>query len=476
MSFELYAKWVSVQVYKRGRLHQGFFFFLITKLCSFFSESTASRSYNHRQRTGTRLPIHDSLPTNRNSNSTLNSLFPNFLIPLLSILLFVTTSCNHSPKKKDPLHLSWNTILKDAHGKTVRMMMWKGDPAINKYMNNFVKPALKKDFDIKLEISAGQGAQIVSILRSELEAGRSTGSIDLVWINGATFYQLRQLKALFGPFVSKLPNSKYLDLSDPFVSKDFQQPIDGYECPWGTVQFCIITDTARVPNPPETPLALENYVKRHPGSFTFSNDFTGMTFLKSLMIGMAPKGVLYGPFNDSVYTKYSARLWKYIKQIKPYLWKHGTSFPSTLGALHQLYENGEVNFTMSDNDAEVENKVDQGFFPKSSKAFILTAGTIRNSHYIGIPVNAPDKEAALVACNFLISPEAQYQKKIPKNWGDGTVLDLSRLPVKWQMKFKNLPPRKHALPRDTLRKYALPELAPEYMIRLYDDFRKKIIE
>jgi len=107
------------------------------------------------------------------------------------------------------------------------MMMWNGDPAINKYMNDYVKPALKKEYDITLQISGGHGAQIVSILRSELEADRSTGDIDLVWINGATFYQLRQLKALYGPFVSKLPNSKYLALSDPFVANDFQQSIDG---------------------------------------------------------------------------------------------------------------------------------------------------------------------------------------------------------------------------------------------------------
>ncbi len=343
-------------------------------------------------------------------------------------------------------------------------------------MNNYVKPALKKKYNITLQVAAGQGAQIVSILRSELEADRSTGDIDLVWINGATFYQLRQIQALYGHFVSKLPNSKYIALSDPFVVKDFQQPIDGYECPWGTVQFSMITDTARVPNPPETPQALEDYVEQHHGTFTFSNDFTGMTFLKSLMIGMAPQDALYGPFNDSTYQKYSGILWDYINRIKPYLWKRGKSFPSTLGALHQLFVNGEVNFTMSDNDAEVENKVKQGFFPKSSKAFILSTGTIRNSHYIGIPVNAPNKEAAFVACNFLISAEAQYQKKIPENWGDGTVLDISKLPESWQMKFNHLPPRKHALPRDTLTQYAQQELAPEYMIRLYDDFRKNIIE
>jgi putative spermidine/putrescine transport system substrate-binding protein len=82
----------------------------------------------------------------------------------------------------------------------------------------------------------------------------------------------------------------------------------------------------------------------------------------------------------------------------------------------------------------------------------------------------------MAVANFLISPEAQYRKQDPSVWGDGTVLDIARLPREWREKFQSLPERQYAPPKEEMLAKALPELAPEYMIRLAADFRKKIIE
>lgn len=355
-------------------------------------------------------------------------------------------------------------------------MMWQGDPNINSYMQNYVVPEIKKRFGINLQIAGGQGNTIVSILMSELEAGKQDGELDLVWINGETFYQLRQIEGLYGPFVSKLPNARYIDFDNPFIKYDFQQPINGYEMPWGNVQFTMIYDSARVDQPPKTRQELAKYVKNHPGTFTIANDFSGMTFLKSLLIGMAGKGTLGGEFNGQAYQKYSAQLWKYINDIKPFFWKEGETFPSSVSAMHQLFVNRELDFTMSNNDTEVDNKILEGFFPESAKAYVLKSGTIQNSHYLGIPVNSKHKAAAMVVSNFLISPEAQYRKARPDVWGDGTVLDKHKLPLSWQQKFAELPQPKHAPPHDSLQDRALQELAPEYMIRLYEDFRTEVIQ
>lgn len=393
------------------------------------------------------------------------------LIPLLLV------SCNSSAKQQEDLtNLSWDQILQEAEGQTVSMMMWQGDPNINNYMQDFVVPAVKENYGINLEISNGQGNTIVSILMSELEAGKQNGELDLVWINGETFYQLRQIDGLYGPFVSKLPNSQFIDFENPFIKYDFQQPINGYEVPWGNVQFTMIYDSARVKNPPKTRKALEIYLQKHPGTFTIANDFSGMTFLKSLLIGIAGKGTLSGTFNESAYKKYSKQLWSYINRIKPYFWKEGETFPPNVASMHQLFVNGELNFTMSNNDTEVDNKILEGFFPESARAYVLRGGTIQNSHYLGIPVNATHKAASMVVCNFLISPEAQYRKARPDVWGDGTILAKQKLPKNWQQKFAELPRRKYSPSRDSLQSHALQELAPEYMIRLYEDFRKQVIQ
>jgi putative spermidine/putrescine transport system substrate-binding protein len=89
--------------------------------------------------------------------------------------------------------------------------------------------------------------------------------------------------------------------------------------------------------------------------------------------------------------------------------------------------------------------------------------------------NARHRAGALVAVNFLISAEAQYEKMKPAVWGDGTVLNQDRLPAEWRAKFNDIPGRRFAPARADLKKMALPELAPEYMIRISDDFRKHVL-
>ena len=354
-------------------------------------------------------------------------------------------------------------------------MMWQGDPLINRYMSEWVKPELERRYGITLNIAPGQGTEIVKLLLGERDAGQKSSSIDMCWINGETFFQLRQIQALYGPFVQRLPNAQWIDLQNPFIGKDFQQPADGYECPWGNVQQCFIYDTLRTPRPPLTLEALEAYVRAHPGKFTLPYHFTGMTVLKSWLMAIG-KDSLHGPFDSTKYQRYSSLLWAYINRNKKYFWRKGETFPENLALVHQMFANGELDFTMSNNDNEVDNKIIQGIFPGSSKGYVMTSGSIQNSHYLGVPAGAVNKAGALTVINFMISPEAQWEKLRPSVWGDGSVLAPDRLPPEWAARFRELPGRKNAPRRADIQPYALQEPAPEYMIRLYEDFRKFVIE
>ena len=372
---------------------------------------------------------------------------------------------------------TWDQLVEESRGETVTFMMWQGDPLINRFMQNYVVPAVKVQYDITLDIVNGQGNAIVSTLMTEVEAGVPSSAIDMVWINGETFYQLRQVKALYGPFVQKLPNHKYIDLENPFIAYDFQQPADGYECPWGNVQLALIYNEDHVQNPPSTLTEFEEWVVQHPGKFTITYDFTGMTLLKSWLIHLAGgKGALHGEFDEEKYRQYSAELWEYFHRIQPYLWNEGESFPASVAQMHQLFANGELWFTMSNNDSEVDNKIQEGLFPASSKAYVPGTGTIQNSHYLGIVDRSIHRSAAMVVCNFLVSPAAQYEKLQPSVWGDGTVLSVPALPAEWQEKFAAVPGRKNAPDRQEIQSKALMEPAPAYMIRLFEDFRINIIQ
>lgn len=378
---------------------------------------------------------------------------------------------------QDPRASTWDQIVAKARGQTVTWAMWQGDPTINAYVADWVTPRVRERYGVELKVVPSQGNDIVAKLLVETEAGVARSDYDLMWINGETFYQLRQIQALWGPFTDVLPHAAYIDFRNPFIAQDFQQPIDGYECPWGNVQLALIYDEGRVDDPPSNAAELEAWVRAHPGRFTIDTGFTGLTFLKSLLIDLAGgPGSLDGPFDEAKYARHSERLWTYLNRIRPFLWREGRSFPQRLSQMHQMFAAGELDFTMSNNDGEVDNKILQGLFPPSARAYVLETGTIQNSHYLGITARSGHKEGALVVINFLISPEAQHEKAKPSVWGDGTVLDLDRLPAPWPERFRNLPDRDRAPDREKMSERALKEPAAEYMIRMAEDFRTRVIE
>jgi putative spermidine/putrescine transport system substrate-binding protein len=397
------------------------------------------------------------------------------LLFLCSLMMACYNATTTSPQ--DPSQLNWKDIEQKAAGTTVQMTMWQGDPFINRYMQDYVVPELKQRYQIDLQLNTGQGNALVKMMMAEKESQQHTSATDLCWINGETFFQLRQIDALYGPFTQQLPNSQYIDFDNPFIGIDFQQKVDGFECPWGNVQECIIFDSVRTPAPPRNLQDLEAYVQAHPGKWTIPYEFTGMTLLKAWLIALSgDKNALSGDFDEEKYKAASSQLWAYINRIKPYFWRKGETFPENLATMHQMFANGELDFTLSNNDAEVDNKILQNIFPGTTKAYVFETGTIQNSHYLGIPKLSGNKIGAMVVTNFMISPEAQYRKYMPSVWGDGTVLDIQKLPQDWQLKFNNLPERQHAPKRKDIQPYALREPAPEYMVRLFDDFRKYVID
>jgi putative spermidine/putrescine transport system substrate-binding protein len=404
---------------------------------------------------------------------------------LITFALFLLLLCGCT-KKSDPKKLtdeelktaSWERVVEAARGSEVYWMHWRGDPAINAFTDTYVASEMMTRYGVKVVTVSGQGAEVVSRLLVDKQAGETAnGKIDLVWINGETFHQLRKSNLLFGSFASRLPNYPLVDSENPIINYDFEQPIEGYECPWGSVQLSLIYNSEKIKNPPQTFEELRAWIKANPNRFTYDQSFTGVTFMKSLLYALGGGvQVFQGTFDTTRYREKTQLLWAYLNDVKPFLWRRGEVYPENVAKLHLLFSNGEIDFTMSNNDAEVDNKILQGVLPKSARGLAIRDGTIANSHYQGIPFNAANKAGAMVLCNFLISPEAQYEKSKPDVWADGTVLNISALPKAWQEKFATIPNRVAALPRDSIRQYAKPEVRPEYHERILDDWRKEVLK
>jgi len=379
-----------------------------------------------------------------------------------------------APPVEELVGLPWEEIEELGRDRPVLWRMWRGDPSINAFVDGWVAPQVRELYGIELRAVSGLGPEIVNQLALEAQVG-ARGAADLVWINGENFHNLRAQELLWGPWAQVLPSMAYVDSTSAIIMKDFEQDPAGYEAPWGRVQFALIYDETRTPEPPRTFGELASWIRSNPGRFTHDQEFTGITFLKGLMYALAG-GVepFRGGFREEAWAEGGEAVWSWLEELRPHFWRGGTTFPAGVADMHRLFANREIDFTMSNNHNEVVAKVRQGILPESSRALVLREGTIANAHYLGIPFNAPNPAGAMLVANFLLSPEAQFEKLRPEVWADGTVLALDRLPEPWRGRFLALEADPRAIPGDTLERYAVPEVSPEYHMRLSEGWRARI--
>ncbi len=371
--------------------------------------------------------------------------------------------------------MPWDSVVGAARGTTVTWRMWRGDPSINAYVDGWVAPRLRDEYGITLEAIEGQGAELVNALVTEREArGSRPGTASLLWINGETFAALRAEQLLSGPWARAIPNAALIDTASPIIARDFEADPAGFESPWGTVQWALVFDSARTPLPPRSASELRAWILAHPGRFTHDQSFTGVTFLKTMMYALGG-GVsrFAGGFREADYLAGRDSLFQWLDATRASFWRGGTTYPPDVAAMHRLFANREIDVTMTNNHREVAAKIRAGVLPPTARALLLRDGAIANSHYVGIPFNAPNPAGAMVVANFLLSPDAQWEKAGLDVWGDGTVLNVTQLPAPWPDRFRGRVQTPGEIPVDTLTRYARPEVAPEYHNRLQADWRAR---
>lgn len=379
------------------------------------------------------------------------------------------------------LKMDWNEILKEARGQTVRFWMWAGDAGVNQYIDEWVAPRVKQLYGVEVRrVPIKETAEGVQQVVGEKQAGRLTnGTVDLNWISGDNLFTMKQAGLLFHGYRDKLPNAKYVNWDDPVIKFDRSTPVEGVAIAWGRYQQVLAYDSAKVKNPPTSFTALGEWIKQNPGRFTYPAppDFTGTSILLTLLYEVSGGADQWArPFDQALWDKHSPKVWEVLNSWKPHLWRKGETYPESISVLDQLYGSGEVWFTSSMYYSVPGRNVGKGSFPKTTKTVVLDKGTISASHAIGIPFNASSKAGAMVVVNFLLSPEAQYQKALPEVWGIGTSLDMNRLPPDWKQKFATIPRAEATLSPVDLDSRKVPAPNAQYVIQLDRAFKEHVLQ
>ncbi|CAN7585190.1 ABC transporter substrate-binding protein [Rossellomorea sp. LjRoot5] len=402
-------------------------------------------------------------------------------LAIVSVLSLLLVSACGSSNANDTVKIpdeEWGTITSKAKGTKVNMFMWGGDDGINRYIDEVMAPMLKEKNNIELNRVPLDTPEILQKLQTEKKAGKKEGTIDIVWINGENFKNAKEQDLLAGSFTNKLPNyNEYYDTDSDAFQYDFGTETEGFEAPWGKVQFVFFYNSEKVKNPPATFDDLKTFMKENPGKFTYPNpsDFTGNAFLRHLLYAKTDSNLARDGFDEDKSEEIGAGVWEELNTMKPYLWRKGDTYPSTLTDLDKLYSQEEVWMTMGYNEARAEHLIKDGVFPESTKSFILSdIGSIGNTHFLAIPFNSPNKEGAMVAINEFLSPEAQYEKLKPDYWGESSAISYAKLDEGWRKKFMEIDRGESVLEASKLEENFKGELDAAYVEWLKENWIREV--
>lgn len=373
--------------------------------------------------------------------------------------------------------MTFEEMKEAARGTTVTFYGWGGDEKLNQWLDNTFAPVMKEKYDITMERVPMDIDQVLSQLSGEIQAGEEDGSIDMIWINGENFQSAKENNMLYGPFTDKLPNfNEYVDAESEDVTLDFGYPVEGYEAPYGKAQMVLIADTAVTPELPKSAEELKAFVEANPGKVTYPAlpDFTGSVFVRNIIYELCgyEQFLTMEPDKETVRQAVAPAM-EYLRELNPYLWNKGQTFPESSTTLDNMFADGELVLNMTYDAYSTALKIADGAYTETTESFQFDKGTIGNTNFMAIAANSGNKAGAMVAINEMLSPEIQadrYEtlKVIP-------VLDNETLTEEQKATFAQVDLGKGTIPQDELLSKRLPEMPAELVSVIEEIWLEEVV-
>ncbi|AMM31558.1 Polyamine ABC transporter substrate-binding protein [Sinomonas atrocyanea] len=321
----------------------------------------------------------------------------------------------------------------DSGSKTVRVFI-SGDTNIQNLWEKDLGPAFEKanpgyKVQVAIDLHGEHDAQTLAKLSSSVEQKKDPG-FDLV----------------DGGFVPKASAANFLEPVDPSkVSALADIPADVIKAggtgaiPYRGSSVLLAYDTKTVPTPPKTLDDLLAWIKANPGKFTYNSPKSGgsggafvATVLDKYVPADARQKMTVGYEKDL--ESYWDQGFAVLKGLNPYVYQKGV-YPNGNQQTLALLANGQISMAPVWSDQFITGTAN-GSIPATIKATQISDPSFTGgAAYLGIPVNAPDKDAALKLANFVLQPEQQAM--IVKDISGYPAISLDKLPKDLQEKFAN---------------------------------------
>jgi len=436
-------------------------------------------------------------------------MVPVILVVVVINMLSLLTQSSDSSTQNTPATLSiglpgmealgWDTVVKKAASSQLNFYLWHPNGTKPQtYFDEYLSPKLKDTFGIKLNTLTAvykdcdkAAMKVVCDVATEVAAGKTTsgGAVDLIWINGENFAAMKKLGLLYGPWATLLPNAANFDFTNDAINSDKNLPIEGLEFPFQIAQAVFIHNKDKVPSPPKTIVDFVTWLEKNPGKFAYADptkDFTGATFVREFFYEFADDNNdaaedFSGPFNEKLYQKRSPAVWKALNSIAANLYqKDGKAYyPDDHNKVIRPLVGDEtlwMDFSMNVGEATARMANDQvNPWPETMQAYVMTSGSISDTNFLAIPVNAQNKEAALTVVNYIASAGAMFSRTRPAVWGAMQAFDPTASSIKeWDEAFDSVATHYATPTIEELAKHRRGDLSAEYVQRINDDWEKYV--
>ena len=312
---------------------------------------------------------------------------------------------------------NWNSVLEAAKGQTVNVNMMTGAD-MGAWMNKEIAPLVEK-YGITWNLTmAANTVDVANLISSEMGAGKTEGgSVDVCWINGENFANLQDAGYLYGPINTILPSySSFCNLDDPNTTQDSGKPTEGYEVPFQSIWDVFWADSAKIPESefPKNADSFKALVMKYPGKFTYANlgNYKGTYFVNTIINAVCGSEVWKRVAGEALEKNELKQLiepaLQYLRDLAPYLWNEGKSYPADGDQMLQLFSDGEISMLFE--TTMPQGAMDEGTVPSTTRPFFLESGVIHDIWYMAIPKNAANLAAALVTVNEMMTPVVQISQ------------------------------------------------------------------
>jgi ABC-type uncharacterized transport system YnjBCD substrate-binding protein len=373
--------------------------------------------------------------------------------------------------------MTWDEILAEAKGQTVTFLAW-GSGGADAYVQKFWQDLagyMKTDYDIDLQYAEYDQAEYEKI-STDLDNG-ADATYDLFWMTGAANAPIREAGGAFGErHVEKLPNNRYLNYDNNYVTFDGVASTDFEETPFQNVNPSLVYSTDSWTHEvawDETDGAkgglfhdfseLAKWVKKYPGKFTYmdltgAGSFHGQLLVKAILSELTSDGQggwkpvydeadsaaarrtkiqknLDGWYDWSISSEASEEafyakadyVWAFLNELKPNLLQGdaGPLYCATAPDMMAYVNSGDlaVTFTTCTSISERVKTTPDAYM--ANPAIYMLQTSIGYWDYLIIMSNSVHKAGALVVANALLDPKLQAEAFVTT--GNGYTVDYELL-------------------------------------------------